>query len=102
MYGVVSSKNVDFRSARFTAEFRFFLPPPSYSILLYLQVCRIQDESITKGRVKGKNRIHAEGLHYMALEKKRRLGLEVCRLDEPSNPQSLRQLKRFSHTLRAS
>jgi hypothetical protein len=50
-------------------------------ILLYLQVCRIQDESITKGRVEGKNRIHAEGLHYVALEKKRRLGLEVCRLD---------------------
>jgi hypothetical protein len=50
-------------------------------ILLYLQVCRIQDESITKGRVEGKNIIHAESLHYMALEKKRRLGLEVCRLD---------------------
>jgi hypothetical protein len=33
------------------------------------------------GGVEGKNGFHAEGLHYLALEKKRRLGLEVCRLD---------------------
>jgi hypothetical protein len=40
-------------------------------ILFYLQVCRIQDESIAKGRVEGKNRIHAEGLSLHGAEKKR-------------------------------
>jgi hypothetical protein len=49
-------------------------------ILLYLQVCRIQDESIEKGSVEGKNRIHTEGLSLHSARKKRRL-VKICRHD---------------------
>jgi hypothetical protein len=45
----------------------------SLIVLLHLQVCRIQDDTIAEGRVKGKDRFHAEGLLLHGTEKKRGL-----------------------------